>query len=630
MRDGFIRIAAGSPDMQVANARYNTTEILKMIDRAAEGGAQLLVLPELAITGYTAGDLLMQGVLQAGALEGLKAIREASEKADMVIVFGLPVADGNCLYDCAAVIKGGRILGIVPKMQPANYNEMYELRQFAPGFGPACTLRILGEDVPFGADLIFACEEAPAFRLAVEIGTDLWAPNAPSVRHALAGATVIACPAASGEIVGKAEYRRMLVASHSARLVAAYALADAGVGESTQDGVFAGRSLIAEKGRIGAEGRAYENDLIFSDVDLAFLEGERRKMNTFREEVSAHTVIPFSMELKDLDLNIRLEQLPFVPSDPAARASRCEEIIGIQAHALARRIKHTWSRSLVLGVSGGLDSTLAMLVAARALKIAGLPSESLLAVTMPCFGTTNRTYNNALKLAESLGAQLKEVNIKDAVRQHFKDIELPETARDVTYENSQARERTQVLMDLANKTNGLVVGTGDLSEMALGWATYNGDHMSMYGVNCSIPKTLMRYLVGYVADTTDIPLLREVLLDVLDTPVSPELLPPSDGKIAQKTEDLVGPYELHDFYLYHFVRRGASPQKILRLAKIAFAGKYEDAVIEKWLSTFMRRFFIQQFKRSCVPDGPKVGTVALSPRGDWRMPTDASSELWKL
>ena len=467
----------------------------------------------------------------------------------------------------------------------------------------------------------------PEFCLGIEICEDLWVPNPPGVAHALAGATVIANPSASNELVGKADYRRLLLESQSARLVCGYVYADAGQGESSMDSVFAGHDLIYENGERLAESR-WENGLIFADVDVAYLASERRRMNAFREAAQPHREIPFALRMEALELVRAVAPLPFVPQNAAEREQRCEEILRIQAGGLARRMAHAHAKCAVIGVSGGLDSTLALIVAARAARLAGLGEGGVVAVTMPCFGTTERTHANALKLAEGLGAQLIEVNIAESTLTHLRDIGHSPDDHDVTYENAQARERTQVLMDIANQRGGLVVGTGDLSELALGWATYNGDHMSMYGVNASIPKTLIRHLVRYVADTAEHPLLREALLDVLDTPVSPELLPPVDGVIAQRTEDIVGPYELHDFMLYHIVRRGESPQKALRLAKIAFAGQYDDETILKWEKTFLRRFFQQQFKRSCLPDGPKVGSVSLSPRADWRMPSDAFSALW--
>ena len=627
MHDGFVRIAAGTPQVFLADTQKNARAIIEMMRAADARRAKLLVLPEMCLTGYSVGDLVLKDTLLRGALNALEELCRASEALDVVTVAGLPLAVGNRLFNCAAVIHKGRVLGAVPKTHLPNYAEYYELRHFAPGPAQAENIVLNGESVPFGADLLFRCINMPEFCLGIEICEDLWVPNPPGVAHALAGATVIANPSASNELVGKADYRRLLLESQSARLVCGYVYADAGQGESSMDSVFAGHDLIYENGERLAESR-WENGLIFADVDAAYLASERRRMNAFREAAQPHREIPFALHMEALDLSRAVAPLPFVPQNAAEREQRCEEILRIQAGGLARRMAHAHAKCAVIGVSGGLDSTLALIVAARAARLAGLGEGSVVAVTMPCFGTTERTHANALKLAEGLGAQLIEVNIAESTLTHLRDIGHSPDNHDVTYENAQARERTQVLMDIANQRGGLVVGTGDLSELALGWATYNGDHMSMYGVNASIPKTLIRHLVRYVADTAEHPLLREALLDVLDTPVSPELLPPVDGVIAQRTEDIVGPYELHDFMLYHIVRRGESPQKALRLAKIAFAGQYDDETILKWEKTFLRRFFQQQFKRSCLPDGPKVGSVSLSPRADWRMPSDAFSALW--
>ncbi len=627
MHDGFVRIAAGTPQVFLADTQKNARAIIEMMRAADARRAKLLVLPEMCLTGYSVGDLVLKDTLLRGALNALEELCRASEALDVVTVAGLPLAVGNRLFNCAAVIHKGRVLGAVPKTHLPNYAEYYELRHFAPGPAQAENIVLNGESVPFGADLLFRCINMPEFCLGIEICEDLWVPNPPGVAHVLAGATVIANPSASNELVGKADYRRLLLESQSARLVCGYVYADAGQGESSMDSVFAGHDLIYENGERLAESR-WENGLIFADVDAAYLASERRRMNAFREAAQPHREIPFALHMEALDLSRAVAPLPFVPQNAAEREQRCEEILRIQAGGLARRMAHAHAKCAVIGVSGGLDSTLALIVAARAARLAGLGEGSVVAVTMPCFGTTERTHANALKLAEGLGAQLIEVNIAESTLTHLRDIGHSPDDHDVTYENAQARERTQVLMDIANQRGGLVVGTGDLSELALGWATYNGDHMSMYGVNASIPKTLIRHLVRYVADAAENPLLREALLDVLDTPVSPELLPPVDGVIAQRTEDIVGPYELHDFMLYHIVRRGESPKKALRLAKIAFAGQYDDETILRWEKTFLRRFFQQQFKRSCLPDGPKVGSVSLSPRADWRMPSDAFSALW--
>ena len=627
MQDGFVRIAAGTPQVFLADTQKNARAIIEMMRAADARRAKLLVLPEMCLTGYTVGDLVLKDTLLRGALDALKELCRASEALDIVTIAGLPLAVGNRLYNCAAVIHKGRVLGMVPKTHLPNYAEYYELRHFAPGPAQAENIALNGESVPFGADLLFRCVNMPEFCLGIEICEDLWVPNPPGVAHALAGATVIANPSASNELVGKADYRRLLLESQSARLVCGYVYADAGQGESSMDSVFAGHDLIYENGERLAESR-WENGLIFADVDVAYLASERRRMNAFREAAQPHREIPFALRMEALELVRAVAPLPFVPQNAAEREQRCEEILRIQAGGLARRMAHAHAKCAVIGVSGGLDSTLALIVAARAARLAGLGEGGVVAVTMP-FGTTKRTRSNAEILARSLGMDFREVPIADAVRVHFRDIGQDERVHDVTYENGQARERTQVLMDVANKEGGIVIGTGDLSELALGWATYNGDHMSMYGVNCSIPKTLIRYLVRYEADHAGDEELRDVLLDILDTPVSPELLPPVDGDISQKTEDLVGPYELHDFFLYYLLRRACPPKKVLRLAVHALGDRYDEATILSWLRVFCRRFFSQQFKRSCLPDGPKVGSVTLSPRGDLRMPSDASGALWQ-
>jgi NAD+ synthase (glutamine-hydrolysing) len=595
---------------------------------AAEAGAKVLTLPELCLTGYTSGDLFLQKTLREGALEALRGVVEFSRDLDLLTVVGLPLeADGH-LYNVAAVVKDGRILGIVPKRNPPNYGEFYELRHFTPGPRQLRPLRLLGSDVPFGGDMLFVCEDMPDFKVGVEVCEDLWVPDAPSTGHALAGATVLLNPSASDETIGKAAYRELLLKSQSARLIAAYLYADAGAGESSTDMVYSGHNLIAENGAILAQSKMYETGLTMADVDVEYLASERLRMNTFGARENTHVKVPFVTAVRKTRIRRFVDPAPFVPSDRAERDQRCEQILAIQVNGLMQRLRHIGCKSAAVGVSGGLDSTLALIVAARAFKKLGLPLDGLAAVTMPCFGTTERTHDNARKLAKGFGAKLIEVDITRSVRQHLEDIGHDESVQDVTYENAQARERTQVLMDLANKLGGIVIGTGDLSELALGWATYNGDHMSMYGVNMSVPKTLVRHLVSYAADHAESEELAGALRDVLDTPVSPELLPPVDGVISQKTEDIVGPYELHDFFLYHLVRRMAKPSKILRLAILAFRGAYDEETIEKWLRVFLKRFFQNQFKRSCIPDGPKVGSVTLSPRGDWRMPSDAESDLW--
>ena len=630
MQDGFIKIAAATPDLRVADCAYNASEIVKQAKQAAAKGAHLVVFPELCLTGYTCGDLFLQRTLLDGALAALDAVRRETAELNAAVVVGLPLVQQGKLFNVAAVLCGGKIEGVVPKQFIPNYSEFYEARHFVSGAGvPFQTISLLGQDTLFagGEPLVFQCADMPEFTLGVEICEDLWVADPPSTRLAQAGATVIVNLSASDEIIGKASYRRDLVRQQSARLLCAYLYADAGFGESTQDLVFAGHDLIAENGALLAESRLFDRGVIYADIDVQRLTHERRRMNTFVTEqnpmVAALPVHPGANDLTDRTF----PRTPFVPASKALRDERCEEILSLQATGLATRLRHTHAKTAVVGLSGGLDSTLALIVLVHAFDMLGLDRKGILAVTMPCFGTTARTKGNAEKLADAYGVTLQTVDIKAAVDQHFSDIGQSKDDLSVTFENGQARMRTLVLMNLANKTGGMVVGTGDLSELALGWATYNGDHMSMYGVNASIPKTLVRYLVAYEADRT-MGELSDVLYDVLDTPVSPELLPPKDGEISQRTEDLVGPYELHDFFLYYMLRFGYPPRKIYRIARKTFAGAYDDATIKKWLVTFIRRFFTQQFKRSCLPDGPKVGTVTLSPRGDWRMPSDACAALW--
>ena len=630
MQDGFVKIAAATPDLRVADCAYNASEIVKQAKQAAAKGAHLVVFPELCLTGYTCGDLFLQRTLLDGALTALDTVRRETAELNAAVVVGLPLVQQGKLFNVAAVLCGGKIEGVVPKQFIPNYSEFYEARHFVSGAGvPFQTISLLGQDTLFagGEPLVFQCADMPEFTLGVEICEDLWVADPPSTRLAQAGATVIVNLSASDEIIGKASYRRDLVRQQSARLLCAYLYADAGFGESTQDLVFAGHDLIAENGALLAESRLFDRGVIYADIDVQRLTHERRRMNTFVTEqnpmVAALPVRPGENDLTER----RFPRTPFVPASKALRDERCEEILSLQATGLATRLRHTHAKTAVVGLSGGLDSTLALIVLVHAFDMLGLDRKGILAVTMPCFGTTARTKGNAEKLADAYGVTLQTVDIKAAVDQHFSDIGQSKDDLSVTFENGQARMRTLVLMNLANKTGGMVVGTGDLSELALGWATYNGDHMSMYGVNASIPKTLVRYLVAYEADRT-MGELSDVLYDVLDTPVSPELLPPKDGEISQKTEDLVGPYELHDFFLYYMLRFGYPPRKIYRIARKTFAGAYDDATIKKWLVTFIRRFFTQQFKRSCLPDGPKVGTVTLSPRGDWRMPSDACAALW--
>lgn len=629
MKDGFIKAAAVTPYIKVADTDWNGQMIRDKIEEALEAGAKIIVFPELCITGYTCGDLFWQDLLLEKAKEELLRIAAFTEGKDAIIFVGLPVVCGGKLYNVAAALSQGEVLGLVPKTHIPNYNEFYERRYFTPGGEDSLTVE-LDEDteVEMCRDTLFACNGYPELKIGVEICEDLWVPDPPSISHAMAGATVIVNLSASDEVTGKAEYRRQLVQGQSARLICGYIYASAGDGESTQDVVYSAHNMIAENGNLLAEGRRFRNETVFSEIDLKKIVEERRRMSTFTVDENAYDVEFFDLDRTDTELTRFVDPAPFVPHDKANRERRCEEILNIQAMGLKKRLEHTRSECAVIGISGGLDSTLALLVTVRAFDLLKLDRKGIKAVTMPGFGTTDRTYENAVAMIKALGADFMEISIENAVTGHFRDIGQDMNVHDVTYENGQARERTQILMDLANKYGGLVIGTGDLSELALGWATYNGDHMSMYAVNASVPKTLVRYLIQFYADTSEEKTLKAVLYDVLDTPVSPELLPPEEGEISQKTEDLVGPYELHDFFLYQMLRFGFPPHKILRLAKIAFAGKYEDAVIEKWLKTFLRRFFAQQFKRSCLPDGPKVGSAAVSPRGDLRMPSDASARLW--
>ena len=632
MRDGFVKVAAGTPRIRVADCRYNAEQIFTMMREADKQGVKVLALPELCLTGYTCGDLFLQPTLLRGAEEGLATILEATKNLDMITAVGLPVRNkwDNKLYNCAALIQNGEILGLVPKTYLPNYGEFYEQRWFAAGAGLDATITLCGQEVTLSDGHLFACEEMPNLVIGVEICEDLWAAEPPSIRAARAGATLILNLSASNELVGKASYRRGLVSGQSGRLVCGYVYADAGEGESTTDLVFTGHNIIAENGTILVE-RRFATGLTISEIDVDRLAYERQRMTTFQHaEEETLWRIGFQMPVGDTHLTRPVSPTPFVPQDKDDRAERCEEILKIAALGLKKRLEHTHAKTAVVGLSGGLDSTLAILITTIAMNLLDRPASDIIAVTMPCFGTTDRTRDNAVELAGRLGATLKRIDIGEAVRQHFRDIGQSMDNHDVTFENGQARERTQVLMDIANQNDGLVVGTGDLSELALGWATYNGDHMSMYGVNGSIPKTLVRHLVSYVAGdkAEEDQALSDVLTDILDTPVSPELLPAINGQIAQKTEDLVGPYELHDFYLYYAIRWGFSPRKVLRLAEQAFGRAYDRATLLKWLNNFYRRFFVQQFKRSCLPDGPKVGSVSLSPRGDWRMPSDAVSALW--
>ena len=637
MKDGFVKVAAGTPKIRVADCAHNGEQIITLMRQAVDRGVKVLTLPELCLTGYTCGDLFLQDTLLRGAEEALACVLTETAGLDLVAALGLPVRNpwDNKLYNCAAVIQKGEILALIPKTHIPNYGEFYEARWFATGKDVDVTVELCGQQVWMSPNCVLACETMPGLVLGVEICEDLWAAQPPSGTLARSGATLILNLSASDEVAGKAAYRRDLVRGQSGRLVCGYVYADAGAGESSTDLVFAGHNMVAENGTLLAETR-FDTGLTISEIDVDRLVYERRRMNTFTppdttpmERVHALGVsrISFSLEASDTELTRSVSPSPFVPQGERDRAERCDEILRVAALGLKQRLEHTRAACAVIGLSGGLDSTLAILITAMAFDLLGRDHREILAVTMPCFGTTARTRSNAEILAEELGTSFREVNIGEAVRRHFADIGQSMDDHSVTFENAQARERTQVLMDLANQRGGLVIGTGDLSELALGWATYNGDHMSMYGVNASIPKTLVRHLVAFVADDKGGRLAR-VLQDILDTPVSPELLPPKDGQIAQKTEDLVGPYELHDFFLYYAVRWGFSPRKVFRLALYALGDQYDRDILLRWLENFYRRFFAQQFKRSCLPDGPKVGTLTLSPRGDWRMPSDAAAGLW--
>ena len=664
MKDGFIKVAAATPRTRVADPAYNKQAIIEKIEEAEAERAVIVVFPELCITGYTCGDLFLMEPLLQQAEDALLEIAEETNGKNMLVFVGLPIRWNGRLYNVAAAVSNGSVLGLVPKMCIPNYNEFYEGRYFTPGMETAeevvlgGTARVpLGGGypsaeafrdrgfggtvrVPMGSRLLFSADSIPELKIGAEICEDVWTPKPPSISHALAGADIIVNLSASDEITGKDQYRKNLIEGQSARLICGYVYASAGEGESTQDVVYSSHNMIAENGMMLAEAERFINQSVYGEIDIQRLEGQRRRMSTFSGKKEAYLEIPFHLKKEETTLTRFVDPSPFVPGKMEERKKRCEEILLIQSMGLKKRLEHTGCHHAVVGISGGLDSTLALLVTVRAFDSLGLERTGIHAVTMPGFGTTDRTYDNAVNLIKCLGADFREVDIKEAVRVHFRDISHEESLHDVTYENGQARERTQILMDIANKVNGMVIGTGDMSELALGWATYNGDHMSMYGVNASVPKTLVRHLVQYYADTCQDAVLEKTLLDVLDTPVSPELLPPEDGKISQKTEDIVGPYELHDFFLYHMLRSGFRPAKIFRLAVYAFTQdpcvpgeppmekKYSKEVILKWLKVFVKRFFSQQFKRSCLPDGPKVGTVAVSPRGDLRMPSDASAALW--
>ncbi len=630
MKDGFISVACGSPSIRLANCAYNAEQTFTMMRAADQAGVKLLILPELGLTGYTCGDLFYQQTLLRGAEDALSTVLAATRHLNLVAAVGLPVRVHNKLYNCAAVIQSGIILGLVPKAYLPNYGEFYERRQFSPAPEESSTVTLCGQtDIPFGAGLVFACENIPELKFGVEICEDMWAPVSPSAAMAAAGATVIGNLSASNDIIGKDSYRRQLVSIQSAKLLCGYLYTSAGEGESTSDLVFGAHQMISENGTLLAE-RRFDGGLLISEVDVQRLDYERRRTQMFRKMPDSAREISFRLTEETTKLTRYVAPRPFVPEGKEDRDARCREILLIASLGLKQRLEHTGSATAVVGLSGGLDSTLAVLITGLAMKMLDRPMTDIVAVTMPCFGTTDRTKNNAVILAERMGATLRTVDISQSVRSHFRDIGHDIEDHSVTFENGQARERTQVLMDIANQMGGIVIGTGDLSELALGWCTYNGDHMSMYAVNTSIPKTLVRHLVSYLArDSAEKDEdLSGVLEDILDTPVSPELLPAVQGKISQKTEDLVGPYELHDFFLYYMLRWGFSPAKVFRLTVYALGRQYDRTVILKWLNVFYRRFFSQQFKRNCLPDGPKVGSVALSPRGDWRMPSDAAAALW--
>lgn len=642
---GFVRVAVVSPELRVADVDFNVHAIGDALDAAVAQGCRLALFPELCITGYSCGDLFYQGLLLEAARAALVELARQTLDNAIAAVVGLPLELDGRLYNCAALLAGGEVIGIVPKTYLPTSNEFYEARWFTSGALASCqsvTLARYEQPVPFGSDLIFPADNLPGCVLGIEVCEDLWAVQPPSGEMALAGATILLNGSASNELLAKADYRRDLVRQQSARCLAAYCYAGAGANESSTDTIWAGHSLIAENGAVLAQTERFQFDtqMAIADVDVQRLLHERLRNSTFSASQPTRPfrtiafTLPGEVWYADESLPARellrpLSRTPFVPADATRRAEHCSEIFSIQSTGLARRLRHVGAQTVTIGVSGGLDSTLALLVTVKAFDTVGLPRTGIVAITMPGFGTSDRTRDNASQLAAALGVTLRTIPITDAVRQHFRDIGHDESVHDVTYENAQARERTQILMDVANQIGGFVVGTGDLSELALGWLTYNGDHMSMYHVNAGVPKTLVRYLVAWVADAEYGGEAAAILHDICATPITPELLPLGDGgELAQKTEDTIGPYELHDFFLYQSLRFQFPPRKVFALARQAFAASYDDATILRWLEVFYRRFFSQQFKRSAMPDGPKVGSVALSPRGDWRMPSDASSALW--
>ena len=634
MKSGFLKVCAVSPRVTVAGVQSNLNAALQEIEKANKNNVQILVFPELFLSGYTCGDLFLQTALQDACKSALTAVCRATENSALVVVIGLPLKFGASLYNCAAVVQNGMVVAVIPKTYIPNYNEYYEKRWFASGDGVNGTIKLNEQEVPFGQTLVRLSDDAV---LGVELCEDLWTPSTPSTSLALSGANIIVNLSASNEVVTKNDYRKNLICMQSAKDFCAYIYASAGVGESTTDLVFSGACTVAENGALLSEGErfAFNGSMAETCIDIEKLNAERAHNTSFtdaakklKEKLSE---VSTPVEVSDLEyneVNRSFDPHPFVPSDTAEKDERCREILSIQSHALAKRMSHIGAKKAIIGISGGLDSTLALLVTARALKILNLPNENMICVTMPGFGTTDRTYQNAVDLIHAFGATFMEISIRNAARGHMADIGHDESVHDITYENTQARERTQILMDLANKHGAVLVGTGDLSELALGWCTYNADHMSMYGVNAGVPKTLVRHLVRNEAQQLPEE-ISKILNDILDTPVSPELLPPDEnGNIQQKTEETLGPYEVHDFYLYHFLRFGTRPEKLLFMASRAFAGIYTEEQLKNWLKLFVRRFFTNQFKRSCLPDGPKVGSASLSPRGDWRMPSDADCSVW--
>ena len=624
---GFVKCAAVTNDVKVASPIFNGEKTVELVKKLAKKGVSLAVFPELNISSYTAGDLITQDLIIKGCEKAIQKIANETKHLEILFFVGAPFRIFSRLYNCAFAICKGEVLAIIPKKNLPNYNEFAERRHFCEPEESVCIVDFLGKEVPFGYNIILQNKLMKEMKVACEICEDLWVPNSPSVSHALNGATVIVNLSTSNESASKENYRRAMVNMHASKCLVAYLYSSSGRGESTTDVVFGGHDIISEAGRLIAESKPFEDGIAIGDIDCSFLEFERSKKFKYHKPQAEYKFVDFSLETTNFKLERVFSKTPFVPEDLSVRAERCDMILNIQAHALMQRMQHINAKKLVLGVSGGLDSTLAMLVCEKALKLAGRKSTDLIAITMPCFGTSKRTYNNAIALSRELKCTFVEIDIKESVLKHFEAIGHDPTVADVVYENSQARERTQVLMDYSNKVGGIVVGTGDMSELALGWATYNGDHMSMYSVNASVPKTMVRALVEHEGIKRG-GAIGAILMDIADTPISPELMPSDNGKQTQPTEDFVGPYELNDFYLYYLIKHGFAPSKVFYIARHTFANKYEDKVIYKWLRSFIRRFFTQQFKRSCQPDGVKTGALSLSPRADWRMPSDASYDLW--